>query len=134
MKLVHVAEVHFGKKPPTHLEELSKKHPKVGSLKDDELVLLISKKNNQLVFVWRDLLLRTNVNAAEADFRTCLRWTQLYLRKGVFNPYMLVDYAQRVGLRIDNLPTFEQHLDRLLKHAVKQTFGDRVAKQKEKKR
>jgi hypothetical protein len=133
MRLVHVAEVHFGKKPPAHYDELMRKRKDLGGLKNDECILLRSKTGNQLVFIWRDLRLPVDGNRNEA--RLALQWTQLYLRNGIFNPYMIVDYAKQVGLHIDNLYSFEQHLDRLLKHTVKKTFGDRTAarRQKEKK-
>jgi len=112
MRLRYVATCHFGKSELTNWLEILAKHPEFGvagnklALKANDVVLLVSKQGNQLVFLH-------GFNAFEE--RRVLRSTRFRIEGGgSWNPLMLVNYAKSVGLEISGLKTYEDHINELL--------------------
>ena len=77
----------------------------VSTLKVDDVVLFISKKGNQLLFVHGFENLRNEAG----DELISLPSNRHRIVKGTWSPYMLVTYARRAGVNITGLKTFEQH-------------------------
>jgi hypothetical protein len=74
-----------------------------GPLKAGETFLFISKTGNQVVFIFRD---------PEVDFngvsRRVVDSRRLRLGSGTWNPYMLQNYANSVGIKLEGIKSFEQ--------------------------
>ena len=102
MRLRYVETVHFGKSELTNWVDILRRRPQLGRLKADDVVLLVSKGGNQLVFLHGfDVL----------EEQKILRSTRLRIAGGArWNPLMLVNYANSVGLKITGLKTYEEHV------------------------
>jgi hypothetical protein len=112
MRLRYVATCHFGKSELTNWLEILAKHPEfevAGSklaLKTNDVVLLVSRKGDQLVFLY-------GFDAFQD--RRILRSTRLRIAGGgSWNPLMLVNYAKSVGLEISGLKSYKDHVAELL--------------------
>ena len=75
------------------------------SLKKDDVVVFVSKKGNQLLFVH---------GFVHIDLRTALVSTRYRLTSGTWNPLMLANYAKAAGLKIQGLKLFEEHYKELV--------------------
>jgi hypothetical protein len=75
------------------------------ALGKDDVVCLVSLKGDQLVFVWKPLQIEDGARGRERHIVSSQR---LRLTGGVWNPLMLANYAERVGLQLDGLRKFEQ--------------------------
>ena len=114
MRLRFVDTVHFGKSELTNFRSILLRYPHFiaphrNALRPDDVVLLVSKMGNQLVFLHGfDMINATQV----------LRSTRLRIDGGArWNPLMLVNYARQVGLVITGLQAYEAHVRALLHRA-----------------
>lgn len=124
LRLRHIATVGFGASEQTNYDTLVREVAAVRNLKlsSTDVVLLLSVQQNQLVFVHGFVKLwdgRQNVD--------CLRSARLRLRAGQrWNPLMLVNYAQQLGINLVGLKTFEQHFNKLRKEVFVRLKEDAV--------
>lgn len=114
LRIVHTC--HFGKSELNNFLEVLAKHPELGAEKSkyklaaDDVVLLVSKMGDQLVFVHGF----DNFTHADKDWRV-LRTRRLRIGKGGrWNPLMLADYAKRINIPLHGLTLFEEHIKKLL--------------------
>jgi len=103
MRLRLIERVDFRKSElSNYLEHVKDKDKKLGK---DDVALFISQSGNQLVFVYGF----TDMD----EKKKVLRSERLRITGGTWNPLMLQNYAERVGLHLDGLRRFEQHYRRL---------------------
>lgn len=115
MRLRYVQTVHFGRSELTNFVEVLAKHPEFGEpagkarLRGDDVVLLVSKTGNQLVFLY---------GFDTFQDKKVLRSTRLRISGNArWNPLMLVDYAREVGIQLTGLRAYEDHVRALMKGA-----------------
>lgn len=102
--LCAVVEADFRKNEATNFAEWSKKH----SVKPGQVVLFLSKSKDQMVFVHGFSALKVS------DAIRRVLWSErLRLDRGTWNPLMLVNYAERVGLGLVGLKRFEDFYKKL---------------------
>lgn len=111
MRLRYVETVHFGKSELTNFLDLVRRRPEFMQAKSkarlgsDDVVLFVSRIGNQLMFLHGfDAFQETQV----------LRSLRLRINSGRWNPLMLVNYAKAVGLDIQGLKAYEDHVKKLL--------------------
>lgn len=126
LRLRYVETVGFRSSEQTNYEALVKRIPGAKHLAAGDVVLFISARGDQLMFVHGFQKL------PNAPFE-CLRSERLRLRhfegpkvrgrknqargrrsRATWDPLMVADYAQAVGIRLENLPLWEQHKRALL--------------------
>jgi hypothetical protein len=100
LKLRLVYKTDFRKNESTNYEAAVKEHEL--TLRGDDVVLLVSKAWNQLIFVWRP----TEMEGARGPIRV-VSSRRLRLQGGSWNPLMLANYAGSVGLELNGLKLFE---------------------------
>lgn len=99
----------------THLRALRKTEPQFHrTLKTDDVVCFLSKRRNQIAFVWNLDLYGIN-KGKRVEITRCVR---LRLSQGTWNPLMLANYAERVGLTLTGLARFEDHMKHLVRKAA----------------
>lgn len=98
MRLAKIIQADFRK---SELTNLLAQHSKP---MNGELMLFVNHGGNQLLFVHSLLTI---------DGREVVRSERLRLRRGTWNPLMLVNYAAEVGLHIDGLKRFESYYKKL---------------------
>lgn len=108
VKLVEIKEVNFRQSEATNFAKLPK--GKRESLKNGEAICFISRMGNQLVFVHKG---GTFGKTARGLQRTVVYSTRLRLTRGTWNPDMLANYADEVGLELIGLKRFEDHYAKL---------------------
>lgn len=121
MRLRFVQTCHFGKSELTNFMEVLSKHPEFANagsphrLKRNDVVLLVSKLGNQLVFIHGfDVLWQKS--AATAKEHKVLRSVRFRISGGAhWNPLMLADYAKSVDIELTGLASYEEHVKKLLK-------------------
>lgn len=104
MRLRLVAVVDFRRGVPTHVQELRSinRWPTLG---DRDVVLLISQTRSQLAFVYHD----EKVHSSTGGDRVAVAHLRLQLDKSTpWNPLMLKNYAEKVGLDLLGLKKFEE--------------------------
>ena len=112
MKRVQIKRVFsadFRKSPRTLFDEV--KHDKKlwrGSLGPDEVYLFVSQTGNQLIFVLRDEEVKSMAGTRFEAKRRLLDYRGWRIEGGTFNPSMLEDYANNVGLTLGK-KTFAQY-------------------------
>jgi hypothetical protein len=118
MRLRHIETVHFGSSEHTNYLKLCELHPRLKALADDDVVLLQSRRGDQLVFLHGFGEVQTN---GDPKLRVqYLRSEKVRLtKKNSWSPLMLANYARAVGIRLDGILTFEQHLAKLRKQIDK---------------
>jgi hypothetical protein len=117
MRLRFVQTCHFGKSELTNFLAVLAKHPEFANaasphrLKRSDVVLLVSKLGNQLVFVHGfDVLWHT-----KKEWKV-LRSVRFRISGGAhWNPLMLADYAKSVDIELTGLASYEEHVKKLLK-------------------
>ncbi len=120
MRLRFVYTCHFGKSEATNFAEVVAKHPEFVNadskfrLKSDDVVLLVAKSENQLIFVHGFEAFADSKDATQL-FKV-LRSTRFRLAgSGRWNPLMLANYAKSVGIVLHGLAEYEEHVKKLLK-------------------
>ena len=113
MRLRFVLTCHFGKSELTNFNAVLQKHPEFGNpeskhkLKPDDVVLLVAMSGNQLVFLH---------GFDEFEGSKILRSTRFRVSgRGSWNPLMLADYAESVGIVLTGLQAYENHIKKHLK-------------------
>jgi hypothetical protein len=108
MRLVRVERANFRKSEATNFREIVAREKL--ELRPGEVLCIHSMTGEQLVFVWRP----EHVDSGNGSKVEVLSSRRLRLEGGrTWNPLMLVNYAESVGLKIENLRRFEQHWKRL---------------------
>ncbi len=108
VKLVEIKEANFRQSEATNFAKLPKSRRE--SLKNGEAICFVSRMGNQLVFVHKGGEFGKTVQGKE---RRVVYSTRLRLTRGTWNPIMLADYADEVGLELLGLKKFEVHYDKL---------------------
>lgn len=116
MRLRFVFECHFGKSELTNWLSVLVKHPEFANpeskfrLKSDDVVLLVAKSGNQLIFIHG-----FEVFEHESYERKVLRSTRFRVAGGSrWNPLMLANYAKSAGIPLTGLAEFEDHIKKHL--------------------
>lgn len=104
-----VVEGDFRKNEATLYNEYLKKNPAPFG---DSVILFISLSRNQMVFVHGFEAL---ADKSKHGIRRVLWSERLRLDRGTWNPLMLVNYAERVGLHLVGLKRFENFYRALTK-------------------
>lgn len=73
-------------------------------LSDNGAVCFVSKTGNQILFVYR-------AHDIE-EGRVAILSAKCRLTRGSWNPLMLQNYAEMVGLKLDNIRSFQQYFNR----------------------
>ena len=105
MRLKYIESVNFGASELTNYRALAKRNK--WSLAKGEVACLVSLTGNQIVFVYAP----TSGAAGEVLRSERVRLTS----RGRWNPLMLADYAEEVGLHLDGIAKFGEHYKRLWK-------------------
>jgi hypothetical protein len=108
MRLRHIVSVSFNKSELTNYKEFLLQNPGL-ELKNQDVILLISKSRDQLVFVYGFDALNKN----QILFTSRMRIMTASGGKGVWNPLMLKNYAKDQGITLDGLKKFEEYYKQL---------------------
>ena len=122
IKLKAVATSSFTRGVVRQLEDFRRAHKDneriVSSLKTNEAVMFLSKGGDQVRFVFAkleaqrdELLPDTKWNA---EWIYCIHTALTVRLDGAFNPLMLQNIANRVGLRLEGFKLFEEHYRHLM--------------------
>jgi hypothetical protein len=113
LKLKGIIRVSFVRSEKTNLDLYKQSSGYPGDLGSNEAFLFISKKGDQVIFIFQD----ADVSVKKEDdsrrgtgFRRVLDSRRLRLGDGVWHPYMLQEYAHAVGLHLIGIPTLTQVL------------------------
>lgn len=136
MRLRFIDTVGFRASEQTNYDSLVQRLPQAAKLGPNDVVLFISAGGNQLLFVHGFQKLTRGKETFE-----CLRSERLRLRhfggpkvkgrkasgrghaKAVWDPLMVADYAQAVGIKLDNLKLWEEHKREMLAR-LQATFAE----------
>ena len=102
MRLVLVEQADFRRSEMTNFDALSAKFRR--AMKPGDVVCFISGVGNQMVFVYLPLRLQDL-----GETREVVSSRRLRLRKGRWNPLMLVNYAEMAGIKIRGLKRYEEY-------------------------
>lgn len=83
---------------------------KITLTKPDDVVLFRSKTGNQLVFVYQIDTVITPNRGAQRVYHT----EKLRLEKDSWNPLMLQEYANQVGIVLAGVKSFKTHMKEIL--------------------
>ena len=107
MKLRHIETTSFSYSEETMYAMVSKEYVHLASLSKNDVVLFRSSTGNQLMFVFGFSELNTKHRVERY-----LRSERLRLPKHrEWDPMMLANYANQVGIGLEGIKTFEQHLE-----------------------
>jgi len=110
MRLRHIVSVSFNKSELTNYKEFLLQNPGASTvLKGNDVILLISKSRDQLVFVYGFDALDKN----QILFTSRMRILTAKGGKGVWNPLMLKNYAEEQGIDLEGLKKFEEYYAQL---------------------
>lgn len=116
LRLKLVAHADFRKSEETNFLELEKSG-ELPSLRKGEGILLISKKQDQIVFVEKiDEFTTTNSKGKVIQARVVAS-QRFRIRGATWNPLMLQNYAERAGFKIPGIKRFEWHMKEYLSAA-----------------
>jgi len=82
-----------------------------GDLKKGEAFLFLARGGNQVVFVFRDPTIEFE---GQRVARRVIDSRRLRLDGGTWNPYMLQNYANEIGLHLVGIKRFEQVHDEMM--------------------
>jgi hypothetical protein len=110
MRLRYIETVDFRQSEATNFAEIMRKRKL--HLGPDDVVLLVNKGRDQLVFVYdiKELVIK---NGVRKEY-TVLTSVRHRLDHGTWNPLMIRNYAEISGLKLDGLRRFEEHYQHLL--------------------
>ena len=102
LKLKAVVECSFRRSEMTNLDLFRGDKSFPGDLTGNEVFMFVSRMGNQVVFIFNDI----NVMEGDKECRL-IDSRRLRLGKGRFNPLMLQNYANSVGLDLAGLRRYE---------------------------
>lgn len=111
MRLRYIEQVDFRRSEITNFNDLRKREPAlIKSLKSDDVVLFISSRRTQIVFVWAQD--RLTLGGKDVNVTTSLRYR---ISGSTWNPLMLRDYAEAVGIHLEGawIKKYEWHVQHL---------------------
>lgn len=109
MRLKLIADANFQYSEAENLKDVLKKNPSV-SLSPSDVVCLVSKSKDQLVFMHRPTELNLSAlqgGGARKGTAIAYHSERVRLSRSTWNPLMLQDYANSVGINLDGLQRFE---------------------------
>lgn len=110
MRLKLIADANFQYSEAENLKDVLKKNPSV-TMTPADVVLLVSRSKDQMVFMHRptELNLET-LPGAGARKGTAIAYhsERVRLSRSTWNPLMLQNYANSVGIELDGLRRFEE--------------------------
>jgi hypothetical protein len=115
MRLKYIAQVDFRKSEETnflenHVVKRGRKFDKRPALKPGEVACLIASSGKQIVFVYNPDLA---VDQGD-DERSVLHSERLRLTSGGrWDPIMLGNYANQVGIQLEGIKLFEEHFEEM---------------------
>lgn len=109
MRLRYIEAVDFRKSEYHNFMDIQKR-AKLDLSKDD-CILLISHGGNQLIFVYGFANLQNGYSG-----RQVLRSERYRLLRGTWEPMMLADYAEQVGIKLEGIKKFEEHYKHLVEN------------------
>jgi hypothetical protein len=117
LRLRYIETVDFRASEHTNYLLAIRKYPYLAKLKPKDAVLLISRKRDQLIFVYG-----FGITTGLRGVRRYLRSERLRLENGSWDPLMLQNYAEEAGIFLEGIKTLEEHLKaakKAMKSAVK---------------
>lgn len=116
MRLRLIRSVTFGRSEDTNYEAV-KSGLRGIKLDRYDVVLLVSKTESQVMFVYQP----TEIELRPGRKSEVLRSIRLRLRgKGAWNPYMIANYAEEVGIKLEGIKTFQEHYEKLWKSGAQE--------------
>lgn len=108
VKLQAVVPCSFQRSEYTNYMQWRRKNTALArSLREGDVVLLVSAQWDQLIFIYGFIGVHER---EDGPIRPMIRSERYRLPSGgTFNPYMLQDYAAKVGLHIEGRRRFEDH-------------------------
>lgn len=108
MKLKYIYRGDFRKNEVTLLEEARKEAGSLRLTRDDcLLVVSYSRKLLRFIFGFEEL------SSGKKTVEVLPSKTHRIIRGGAWNPLMLQDYAEAVGIQLDHLKKFKDHYKRI---------------------
>jgi hypothetical protein len=112
----------FRKSEFTNFSELIKKTPRLKLLGKRDVVLIRNLQGDQIIFIHGFYVVKDELRNKDVRF---LRSERIRLMNGAtWNPLMVKDYAKQVGLNLENLLSFEEHLERIVGPMYRQWLKD----------
>jgi hypothetical protein len=105
MRLKLVATVDFRQNEATNFDALMKEHQM--RLTSDEVVCMLSTNKRQIVFVYRPKEIAVSRYGNRDGTATAYHSEKLRLSRSTWEPLMLQNYAQEVGITLDGIRRFE---------------------------
>lgn len=109
MRLRAIETVSFRNSERTNYDKWAKAG---GTLASGDVVLFVSLGGEQLVFVSKPVQINMTAHGGVGT-REVLFSQRLRVAGGTWNPLMLANYAEQVGLQLDGLPRFEAYYRKL---------------------
>jgi len=113
MRLRAVLTADFRKNELTNYVEACERFPQLKELGPHDVVALHSQSGGQVVFVYAPM----EVEPANGRTRKVLRSERVRLTEGhgQWSELMIADYAERVGIRLEGIKKFAEHMIELRK-------------------
>lgn len=108
VRLKGIRTVSFRQSELTNYDWLRKKRKFATDLKPNEVYLLVSKMGNQLVWILNDAQVKVGENGDAKRMLDTRRW-RLDSRTP-FNPLMIQNYANEVGIELVGIKKLQDHL------------------------
>lgn len=99
LKKIEVAD--FRKSEATLYDDFAWRNRRLGGLKKNEVILFISLTGNQCIWI-----INVTHNPSGRRIVDSRRWR---VEGGVWNPLMIANYAEQVGLRLKGIKKFEEY-------------------------
>lgn len=125
LRLRYIQTVDFRASEHTNYMAAIRKYRYLSKLKPTDAVLFISRKKDQLIFVY-GFGMTTGLHGV----RRYLRSERLRLENGSWDPLMLQNYAGEAGIYLEGIKTLEEHLKaakKAMKSAIHKHGGSVVS-------
>lgn len=109
LRLRYICTASFVQSEKTNFDELLKKHSYLKKLGPQDAVLIRSKRGDQIVIAFGYNAINTKEGKS-----TYFDSRKIRLVDSEWNALKIADYGRLVGIHFVGLPTFEQHLRRIL--------------------
>lgn len=117
LKLRYVTTANFNASEEAIFRAVLLKRPELkNTLAINEVVCVRSKRGDQVMFIYGWM----PIDGTNGEHLYALRSERLRLdKRRTWNPLMLANYAHQVGIKLEGIKTFEQHLGDLTKSLAK---------------
>lgn len=108
LRVIQVAD--FRRSEKTNFDRFWRKRRRLNvlSLGPDDVVCFISQSHDQVVFVWKPAPVDLGKHRGKAREGLVVRSQRLRLTPYVWEPLMLQNYANKMGIKLDGIKRFEE--------------------------